>query len=414
MAIYTFKGNQIGEALQFDDTSNRTAIEIGRVWFRVTDTVTIETRAGAHLADGTFRGGEGAVVRLTVTTSDGRVTTFHPSPDGLDVDPDPKKQGKDFFYISETPGTGSGGAYAGLKIEKIVVTDFALTARSTITLENGGGYILGSANTGGGTGGDGGASTGPVGGLTLVGSDASENLRGTDFADTIDGRSGQDTIRGFGGDDLLRGGEGNDQLFGGAGNDTIYGDSGNDYIHAGDGDDRVIGGEGNDSITAGNGNDIVFGGAGNDIVLAGAGSDRIYGGSGNDVIDAGSGNDLLEGGSGNDRLMGGSGRDTLLGGEGNDILDGGTGIDILTGGAGGDTFVWGAGDIVTDFGRDDDDHIAFHASLGLRFRELQFSTTSEGTLVTVAGQGSMLLRGYFGGVDQDDVRFDYVPSLDFI
>ena len=55
----------------------------------------------------------GTITGLTVTTATGQVTTFGATTGNpLDVDPDPSKNGADFFYISESPAAGVGGAAA--------------------------------------------------------------------------------------------------------------------------------------------------------------------------------------------------------------------------------------------------------------------------------------------------------------
>ncbi|MFN3641680.1 MAG: hypothetical protein ACK4TB_01990 [Gemmobacter sp.] len=146
MPIYILKGNQVGEALQFVENGQTTRVEIGRVWFAETDTVRIVTTPGSVDANGTFFGGNGAVTAFSVTTAAGLTTTFYASPDGLDVDRDLTKQGPDFAYISEKPGSGQGGAYAGLNIEKIMISDVPLTAYSVLTYANGGGWVPGAGS----------------------------------------------------------------------------------------------------------------------------------------------------------------------------------------------------------------------------------------------------------------------------
>ncbi len=264
MATYTYKGNQIGEALQFDGNGLTTTVEIGRVWFAATDTVTIVTSPGTTDAAGNFIGGAGAILSLTVTTADGRVTTFGAATNPLDVDPDQSKLGADFFYISESPTPGTGGAYAGLQLEKIVVADVPLTASGFVTLTPGGAYVAP-----GGTGG---------GNPTVPGGGTPDNdvLTGTATADSIDGGLGNDFISGLGGNDTLRGGDGNEVMQGGAGADRLFGDAG---------DDRLIGGNGADRLNGGFGNDLMDGGAGADTMAGGAGGDTFVFGAGDRVVD---------------------------------------------------------------------------------------------------------------------------------
>ncbi len=265
MTTLTLRGNQIGEALQFDPNAGTTTVEIGRVWFAATDTVKI-TFAPATFdpITGQLIGGAGAVTGLTVTTATGQVTTFGVSTaNPLDVDPDQSKNGSDFFYISEAPAAGLGGAYAGLQLEKIVVADAALIGGTSPVFGNAGGFspTPGTINP-------------PL--PQLIGDAQDNTLTGTDAAETMDGRQGNDTIRSLGG------------------NDT------------------VAGGDGNDRIDAGNGNDLVRGGDGDDRMLGGAGADRLIGDAGND---------LLDGGAGRDRLTGGTGGDTFVFGNGDTATD---------------------------------------------------------------------------------------------
>jgi Ca2+-binding RTX toxin-like protein len=266
MTTFTFRGDQIGEALQFDPNAGQTRVEIGRVWFLPTDTVTMTVAPGTFdPATGAFIGGNGAITSLTVTTASGQVTTFFPSPNGLDVDVDQAKQGSSFFYIQETPEAGVGGAYAGLSIEKIVVSTTALTAGTSVGYDNLGGFTNGGTVT---------PPPPPPSALPGGGTPADDTLTGTAAANTIDGGEGNDTIRSLGGDDTVSGGQGNDRVDGGAGSDRIAG---------GEGDDRLLGGGGADSIRGGDGNDIIDGGAGRDSLAGGLGGDTFVFGAGDRV-----------------------------------------------------------------------------------------------------------------------------------
>jgi Ca2+-binding RTX toxin-like protein len=332
MTTLTLKGNQLGEALQFDPNGLLTTVEIGRVWFSATDTVTLTLAPNAIGPNGQILDGNGAITSLTVTTASGQVTTFGPSPDGLDVDPDASKQGSDYFYISESPQAGVGGAYAGLQLEKIIVSDSALSAGSFVPYNNGGGYLPGAGTV-----------TPPVPtGLPGGGTDLNDQLRGTATAE------------------------------------------------------RIEGGDGNDAIWSLGGNDTVFGGRGNDILDGGLGSDRLNGDFGNDL------------------LWGGAGRDRLSGGSGNDLLDGGSGIDVLIGGTGGDQFVFGHGDRVMDFNAAQGDQILFHLALGLDLQDVTLTRSGNDTVVS-AGSHSITLVGVNTPIDTGNaLKFDYVPSFDFI
>ncbi|MBS0124866.1 calcium-binding protein [Thetidibacter halocola] len=280
MTSLTFKGDQIGEALQFDSNGLTTTVEIGRVWFSATDIVTITFAPGAVNPDGSIPGGSGIVTGLTVTTVEGLVTTFLTDGNGLDVDPDPEKNGADYLYISESPTPGMGGAYAGLQLEKILISDLPLIAATSPIYGNSGFYFPAAQ---------------PVTPPSLIG------------------------------------GPGNDVLTGTAGGDRMNGGDGNDFISARGGSDNVRGDRGNDVISAGAGNDTVAGGAGNDRLLGETGRDKLLGGAGNDLLDGGAGRDVLTGGAGGDAFVFGGGDrvtdfDAL---EGDQILfDAALGLDL--------------------------------------------------------------------------------------
>ncbi|QYK41298.1 MAG: hypothetical protein KF887_18325 [Paracoccaceae bacterium] len=263
MTTLTLKGNQIGEALQFDGNGTLTTIEIGRVWFAATDTVKITFIPGAFdPVTGQLVAGAGSVTGLTVTTATGQVTNFGASvANPLDVDPDQSKNGGDFFYISESPQPGVGGAYAGLQLEKIVVIDGALIAGTSPILSNLGGYVP-----------PGGTVTPPA--PQLTGTNGNDVLTGTAAADTMNGLNGNDAITALRGNDTVDGGRGNDIIDGGAGADWLYGDRGNDLLWGGAGNDRLFGGDGGDVLDGGEGKDQMTGGIGGDVFVFGAG-DRV-------------------------------------------------------------------------------------------------------------------------------------------
>jgi Ca2+-binding RTX toxin-like protein len=272
MATITLKGNQIGEALQFDGQSSTTRVEIGRVWFSATDTITLTTTATAFDATGAFIGGAGTILSMSVTAADGQVTTFSGPTNPLDVDPDQAKQGPDFFYISESPAPGTGGAYAGLQLEKIVISDVPLIAGAQVSYSNVGGFSSPTV-------------VNPPLPPTSVGTPADDVLTGTSIADAINGGNGNDIIRSLNGNDMVRGGSGNDVIDGGSASDRLFGDSGNDRLLGGAGVDRLDGGAGNDLLDGGLGNDVLTGGFGGDSFVFGAG-DRVtdFNASGGDKI----------------------------------------------------------------------------------------------------------------------------------
>jgi Ca2+-binding RTX toxin-like protein len=263
MTTLTLRGNQIGEALQFDGNGPITAIEIGRVWFAATDTVRITfAPASFDPITGQLTGGAGSVTGLTVTTSTGLVTTFGVSTaNPLDVDPDQSKSGADFFFISESLAAGLGGRYAGPQLEKIVVSDVALVAGTSPIFDLLGGYVPVSGTV-----------TPPA--PQLTGTNDNDFLTGTNAANIMSGLNGNDQIRSLGGNDRVLGGDGNDIIDGGAGADQLFGDDGNDLLWGGNGNDQLTGGAGDDVLNGQNGRDILTGGAGGDVFVFGAG-DRV-------------------------------------------------------------------------------------------------------------------------------------------
>lgn len=266
MTTFTLRGNQIGEALQFQENGNTITVEIGRVWFSATDTVTIVAGPGAvDPVTGAYVGGAGSVIGLSVTTATGHVTTFGvSSANALDVDPDQSKNGGDFMYISESPEAGIGGAYAGLQLEKILVSDVPLIAGTSPIYNGIGNWIA-----------DGGTVTPPSPTAPqLIGTADNDVLTGTGGRDAMSGLDGNDFIASGGGVDTVSGGNGNDVMLGGGGRDRLNGDNGNDNMLGEAGNDRLSGGAGNDLLDGGAGRDVLTGGAGGDTFVFGAG-DRV-------------------------------------------------------------------------------------------------------------------------------------------
>jgi Ca2+-binding RTX toxin-like protein len=265
MTTIILRGNQIGEALQFKENGSTVTVEVGRVWFAATDTVTLTAAPGAiDPVTGAYVGGAGSIIGLTVTTASGQVTTFGVSAaNALDVDPDQSKNGGDFMYISESPAAGVGGAYAGLKLEKILVSDVPLVA-GTSPVYDGTGYWIPDA----------GVIRPPTGSGQLNGTPDNDTMTGTSAADKMNGFAGNDTIVSRGGNDTVKGGDGNDRIDGGLGDDRLIGDDGNDLIWGSGGADRMFGGLGNDLLDGGAGRDVLTGGLGGDTFVFGNG-DRV-------------------------------------------------------------------------------------------------------------------------------------------
>jgi len=183
-------------------------------------------------------------------------------------------------------------------------------------------------------------------GLTVNGSDLSDDLSGSPLADVLSGFAGDDFLSADKGDDFVTGGEGKDVMIGGAGVDTVsYLDKVDSVKVALNGDaeafvkvggvvedtisdfENVIGGSGNDRLTGDGFNNVLIGVSGDDAIFGKNGNDRLFGFDGRDLIEGGRGSDKLDGGDGKDRLRGDAGFDELHGGAGNDVLIGGRGGD---------------------------------------------------------------------------------------
>lgn len=176
-------------------------------------------------------------------------------------------------------------------------------------------------------------------GVAAVAFSGIEAIDGTEQNDTLNAAlsAGDVALWGNGGADTIAGGSGSDQLFGGAGADTLAGNAGNDLMFGGDDADFLYGGTGDNTL---------FGGSGNDRLEASTGADELYGGAGIDTLFGGDGNDTLDGGDDQDSLYGGNGNDLLVGGAGNDLVDGGAGNDTLIGGLGNDSLLGQGGNDV--------------------------------------------------------------------
>jgi peroxidase len=131
-----------------------------------------------------------------------------------------------------------------------------------------------------------------------------------------------------------------------------------------------------------------------DRIGGGEAADRLTGRDGRDLMIGLGGKDRLDGGAGDDQLVGGSGADKLVGGLGNDILEGGEGRDV---------FVIGAGngdDIIKDFSPQD--VVQLSGAGTTRFRNLDFQSTDNGVVLTLADGGTVT----FEGISEDDLDRD--------
>jgi Ca2+-binding RTX toxin-like protein len=193
--------------------------------------------------------------------------------------------------------------------------------------------------------------------------------------DTIHGDNANDDIYGGGADDTIHGDAGDDYIEGNGAGDTIYGDLGQDDIMGGtaqelggtpDGGDTLWGGDGSGDLEADF--DVIIGdnglitrptsqqgqwildsfsdeasnivrrrtvlfdvatvdfapravAAGGDKIYGEASYDLLYGQGDNDFLHGGGGDDHIEGNAANDHLWGDDGQDDLIGGSGRTISD---------------------------------------------------------------------------------------------
>ncbi len=123
-----------------------------------------------------------------------------------------------------------------------------------------------------------------------------------------------------------------------------------------------------------------------DRIGGNARANSLVGDDGRDLLIGLEGRDRLEGGSGDDQLVGGADRDRLVGGAGNDILEGGDGRDV---------FVVRRGDgddVITDFSSRDVVDLGGAAGTR-RFRDLDFTETDRGVVLTLADGGTLTFEG---------------------
>ncbi len=235
-----------------------------------------------------------------------------------------------------------------------------------------------------------------VGGVSLTGTAASEDIYGSAGNDVLYGLGGDDFLVGYAGDDTLVGGSGTDTMFGGEGNDAYEVTEAGDVVleNAGEGTDTVFSYVDGYTLAAnaetlalvgaarvgmGNGgnNTLIGNGLGNTLI-GGGGIDFMVGGAGDDVYEVTeTGDAVLENaGEGSDTVfsyvsgyalnanvetlaLAGSARigignaigNTLIGTAGNDVLIGAGGNDVMIGGLGDDVYeVTEAGDVVQEVG----------------------------------------------------------------
>ncbi len=144
------------------------------------------------------------------------------------------------------------------------------------------------------------------------------------------------------------------------------------------------------------------------VSLAAGADDRLFGGRGQDHFLAATTTTVSLGGGGDDRLFGGDGGDRLRGRAGDDLLSGGKGADRFI-----FSFDFGR-DRLTDFdanpagGQDLIDLRAFEFSGADFSRRVRVEDLGDDTLITVRGEGQILLGSVSGE------RADTVDETDFL
>jgi hypothetical protein len=137
--------------------------------------------------------------------------------------------------------------------------------------------------------------------------------------------------------------------------DQILGGSGNNTITLGNGSDIVILGSGANTITLGNGSNLVLAGDGGDNVTAGSGSNAVLLGDGANTVTLGSGSDEVTLGNGNNTVTLGNGRDAVILGNGKNSVTAGNGSDWVTAGNGSNKITLGTGSYEVSIGCGEDD-----------------------------------------------------------
>lgn len=268
--------------------------------------VTGVAASGAGISGGSGTLGVGAVVTLTLDTSEAVVVSGGAPVLTLN-------DGGTARYVS---GSGSaalvfaGTVAAGEATADLTVTGITLPAGTTITNAAGNAAELG------------GAAANPAGTLVVETAPAAGVI-------TVTGAAGATVV-----------------LTPAAGSNLVSAPASGDVVVDSRGDDTINAGGGSDLVYASGAAATVNGGAGNLVFVAGAGSYVAGGGGGTDILYGGPGSSTLSGGAGaNSILVAGSGNTSLLGSAGSAaVMYGGTGSTSFAGSAGGnDTMVGGAG-----------------------------------------------------------------------
>ncbi len=279
--------------------------------------VTGVAASGAGISGGSGTLGVGAVVTLTLDTSEAVVVAG-----GVPVLT--LNDGGTARYVS---GSGSaalvfiGTVAAGEATADLAVTGITLPVGTTITNAAGNAAELG------------GAAANPAGTLAVYTAPAAGVI-------TVTGAAGATVVlTPAAGSNLASASASGDDIVESLGDDTINAGGGSDLVYASGAAATVNGGAGNLVFVAGAGRYVAGGGGGTDILYGGAGSSTLSGGAGaNSILVAGSGNTSLVGGAGSAAVMyGGPGGTSFAGSAG--------GNDTMVGGAGAESFEMTDGDV---------------------------------------------------------------------
>ncbi|MCI0400833.1 MAG: putative Ig domain-containing protein [Gammaproteobacteria bacterium] len=127
-------------------------------------------------------------------------------------------------------------------------------------------------------------------------------------------------------------------------------------------------------------------------------------------IDGTDENDTLRGTNITDRILGFDGDDTITSGDGDDVITGGPGNDTLAGGMGGDSYVINPGDgddMVNDIAGND--QILFGD--GINVDNLQVQQVANDLAVSLNGNDSITIKGWFDGVDRHIEQFAFADNI---
>ena len=280
----------------------------------------------------------------------------------------------------------------------------------------------------------------------------------------INAKGGDDVITTNGGDDYIDGGNGNDIISSGSGDDILIGGKGNDTLNGGSGNDTYVfeRGFGNDTIInynpdlytdtvefkGINKDELTFKQIDSNLVISF--KDATIKDSltikdfykldykqravnaislikfNNEILNLKDINDLALKSISNDGdkisvvtsddyvVNGGNGNDTITTNSGNDIINGGRGNDILNGGKGNDTYVFERGfgnDTIINYNPNLDSTDTIKFIDGITLNDLSFSQDGNNLYITMNGENSITVKGFFNGQAIKKIEFSDGKTL---